>query len=341
MIVAVELLAAAQLAVISMLALVLTGRRVAIARAGRRRQLLLDRYRDAVVEFVGLDDDTPPEPLTRLRTSEQRSAVGELLAEYAGTVRGESRARVAAFVADQGYAAAAARDLHAVRAWRRGTATKTLGDFGVVSSVDELADALRLDRSRQVRVSAARAIGRVGDARGTVDLIGACAAGSVPAGIVAQALLDIGEPALPWLLGALASDERRVRVVACRVVGLMGVGADADVVAALQAAATTDPVVDVRVAACEALGRVGGLDAALSLAAATADAEPSVRRMACDAAARLAAPETAAVVERALDDGHAEVRRAAARAAVVLGVGESSGSPFVAEAEAELAWGWR
>jgi HEAT repeat protein len=341
-IVAVELLAASQLAVIGALAVVLTCRRIAIARAGRHRRLLLDRYRDAVVEFVGLDDDEPPASLTGLRTAEQRSAVGELLAEYTGTVRGESRSRVAAFVTEHGYAAAAERDLRARRSWRRGTAAKTLGDFGVVASVDELADALRLDASPQVRVSAARAIGRVGEAQATADLISACAMGSVPAGIVAQALLDIGEEALPWLLGAIGSPEQRVRLVACRVVGLMGVGAaEAEVVAALDTAATTDPDVAVRGAACHALGRVGGLDAALAVAASTADPEASVRRAACDAAARLAAPETAAAVTRALDDSDPEVRRAAARAAVLLGVADGSGSPFLEEAEAELAWGWR
>ena len=341
MIVAVELLAASQLAVISILAVVLTLRRVAIARAGRRRRLLLDRYRDAVVEFVGLDVDRPPPPLTGLRTAEQRSAVAELLAEYTGTVRGESRSRVAAFVTEQGYAAAAERDLHARQSWRRGMAAKTLGDFGVAASVGRLADTLRRDARPQVRVSAARALGRVGDAEATADLIDACAAGSVPAGIVAQALLDIGEHALTQLLGAIASTERGVREVACRVVGLMGAGADPGVIAALQSAATTDAEPSVRAVACEALGRVGGLDAAVAVAAATADTEASVRCAACDAAARLAAPEAGAAVARALDDSEPEVRRAAARAAVLLGVAGESRSPFVAEADAELAWGWR
>jgi len=338
---AVELLAAAQLAVISILAVALTWRRAAIAGAERRRRVLLDRYRDAVVEFVGLDDDSPPEVLTGLRSFEQRSAVGELLAEYTGTVRGEPRARVAAFVTDHGYAGAAARDLRARRRWRRGTAAKTLGDFGVVASAGELADALRLDASFEVRVAVARALGRVGDAGATPDLIAACADGSVPAGIVAQALLDIGERSLPWLLGAVASPEPRVRQVACGVIGLIGVGPEAEVVASLESAATGDEQVAVRVAACEALGRVGGREAALAVAAATADADPDVRRAACDAAARLAAPETAAAVARALGDSAPEVRRAAARAAVLLGVEGESGSPFVAEAEAELAWGWR
>jgi hypothetical protein len=71
---AVELLAVAQLAVISILAVALTCRRVAIARAEGRRRVLLDRYRDAVVEFVGLDEDTPPVVLAGLWSAEQRSA---------------------------------------------------------------------------------------------------------------------------------------------------------------------------------------------------------------------------------------------------------------------------
>jgi hypothetical protein len=338
-IVAVEMLAAAQVAVISILAVALTWRRIAIGRADRRRELLLDRYRDAVVELVGIDDEAPL-GLLGLRTSEQRAAVAELLAEYTGTVRGEARARVAAFVTEQGYADAAAGDLHAHRAWRRGTAAKTLGDFGIVGAAGDLGDAVRVDRSPQVRVAAARSLGRIADRAGASELIDACAAGTVPPGIVAQALLDIGEDAVPWLLGALQSPERRVRHVACTVLAQVGVSADADIVDALQTAAATDCDVAVRVAACEALGRVGGHEAALAVAGATADGEPAVRRAACDAAARLAAPETAAAVRRALEDRSPEVQRSAARAAMALGVAEGR-SPFLREAQADLAWGWR
>jgi hypothetical protein len=97
---------------------VLTWRRIALARADSRRDLLLARYRQAVVEFVGMDDEQPPQPLLGLRTAEQREAVGELLAQYTGTVRGESRRRVAAFVSEHGYADAAVVDLGARRAWR-------------------------------------------------------------------------------------------------------------------------------------------------------------------------------------------------------------------------------
>jgi hypothetical protein len=339
-IIAVEILAAAQLAVISMLAVTLTWRRIAHSRRDRRRALLLDHYRNAVLEFVGMDDDDPPEQLLALRTAEQREAVGELLTQYTGTVRGDARRRVSGFASHQGYAAAAAGDLSGRRrAWRRGTAAKTLGDFGVRECGDELAGALASDHRQDVRVAAARALGRVGGGFAAGELLASCG-DRVPTGVASQALLDVGSEAMPWLLGALHAEREPVRQVACRVIGLVGAGGDDSVVSALGIACTNDASVDVRVAACEALGRVGGRDAALAVAGATCDSAAEVRRAACEAATRLAAPEMVPAVERALDDQAPEVRRAAARAAVLLGVDAGRAGDFMAEAEADLAWGW-
>jgi HEAT repeat protein len=335
----VEILAAAQLAVISALAVLLTGRRIAVARGDRRRERLLERYRDSVLEFVGMDDEHPPDELRDLRTTEQREAVSTLLAQYTSEVKGEPKRRVAEFADQQGYAAAAIADLRALRAWRRGTAAKTLGDFAVPAAAGELADLLAGDRSAEVRVTSARALGRAGGAAAAAALVAACGRG-VPAGVAAQALLDIGPESMPWVLGSLSSPRAAVRETACRVIGLTGASGEWDVVPPLEQAATSDESVPVRVAACESLGRVGGREAALALVGATSDGEADVRRAACDAAARLAAPELAGAVRRALDDSSADVRRSAARAAVTLGVAAVRFSEFQHEAEAEMAWGW-
>ena len=75
MIVAVEILAAAQLAVISAVAVLLTVRRVAVARCDRRRERLLDRYRDSVLEFVGMDEEHPPAELRELRSDDTCSGM--------------------------------------------------------------------------------------------------------------------------------------------------------------------------------------------------------------------------------------------------------------------------
>jgi HEAT repeat protein len=322
-----------------MLAVVLTGRRVTVARRDRRRGLLLDSYRDSVLEFVGMDDERPPEPLRNLRTLEEREAVGELLAQYTGEVKGRPKRRLAQFAGGQGYTAAALSDLGAVRAWRRGLAAKTLGDFSVSAASGELSELLATDPNAAVRVTAARALGRVGDRGAASDLI-AASGDRVPAVVAAQALLDLGPEAMPWLLGGLAAPRPAVRETACRVIGQVGANGEADVVAALEAAATTDLSVQVRTVACDALGRVGGREAALAVAGATGDSDPAVRRAACDAATRLAAPELAGAVRRAMSDSSPEVRRAAARAAVLLGVASARANEFVAEAEAEMAWGW-
>jgi hypothetical protein len=163
MIVAVEIIAAAQIAVISLLALTLVVRRMVLARRDHRREALLARYRDDVIAFVGLDDEQPPPALLELRSAGRREAVAELLARYTGSVKGEPRRRVADFAEHQGYVAAELRDLHARRAWRRGAAARTLGEFGAGSTAGQVADTLALDRSDEVRVAAARALGRIGD----------------------------------------------------------------------------------------------------------------------------------------------------------------------------------
>ena len=286
-----------------------------------------------------MDEEHPPAELRELRTTEQREAVSTLLAQYTSEVKGDPRRRVAQFADHQGYASAAVADLRAVRAWRRGTAAKTLGDFAVPSAAGDLADLLSGDRSPVVRATSARALGRAGGAAAAADLVAACGQ-AVPAGVAAQALLDIGPESMPWVLGALSSPRPAVREMACRVIGLTGASGEWDVVSPLEQAATGDGSVAVRVAACEALGRVGGREAALAVVGATSDGEAVVRRAACDAATRLAAPELAGAVRRALDDRAPEVRRSAARAAVVLGVAALRPNEFRQEAEAEMAWGW-
>ena len=77
---------------------------------------------------------------------------------------------------------------------------------------------------------------------------------------------------------------------------------DAETLIALHETAVTDPEWEVRTAACEAIGRVGGEDSGLALAGAMADPRAEVRAAACDAATRLAAAEVAPLARRLLFD---------------------------------------
>src|SRR5262249_12890993 len=92
--------AAAILALLQIVAISATARawiapRLVLTRAELRRELLLGRLREPVLELVALEDESPPQALEGLRTTAEREAVGELLARYAGDVRGASRERIA------------------------------------------------------------------------------------------------------------------------------------------------------------------------------------------------------------------------------------------------------
>jgi hypothetical protein len=335
----VAALALLQVLAIALTALVLVVRRIAMAMAERRRARLLDRYSEAVLELVAGEGEVPGE-LRAVRRAEEREAVGELMNRYTDVVRGDARERTASFAADRGYVSAAARDLGSAFEWRRGLAAKALGDYGAGAGARPLEDALLDDRSEQVRLVAARALGRVGADDACPALISSCREGGVPPAVAAQALLDIGGPAVPWLAGATTHPDPEVRAVACRVLGLNGVGGDADAMHALHDAAVTDPEPMVRALACRAVGAVGDSGSAVVLAAAMTDADDGVRGAACDAAKELGAADLGAVLERLIDDPAPEVARSAARAAAAMGLAATRRGGFLTEARVERARGW-
>jgi HEAT repeat protein len=335
----VAALALLQVLAIALTALVLVACRISMARAERRRAVLLDRYRDAVLELVAGEGEVPEE-LRKVRSAAEREAVGELMTRYADVVRGDARERTAAFAAERGYVAAASRDLRSLLEWRRGMAAKTLGDYGADNGALPLEEALLDDCSEQVRLVAARALGRVGADDACPALISSCKEGGVPPAVAAQALLDIGGDAVPWLASAATHPDPDVRAAACRVLGLNGVAGDADAMHALNDAALTDPEPMVRALACRAVGAVGDHESAVVLAAAMTDTEPEVRDAACDAARTLATPEVGHVLEALLDDPVPEVARSAARAAAALGIAATRRGGFLTEARVELARGW-
>lgn len=339
MIAVVAALALLQVLAIALTALVLVVRRISMARAERRRAALLRRYSDPVLELITGDGEVPEE-LRRVRSAAEREAVGELMTRYAGIVRGDARDRTAAFAAERGYVSAAARDLGSLLEWRRGMAAKTLGDYGAADGAMSLEGALLDDRSDQVRLVAARALGRVGTDGACPALISSCREGGVPAAVAAQALLDIGGSAVPWLAGATTHPDPEVRAVACRVLGLNGVAGDADAMHALHDAAVTDPEPMVRALACLAVGAVGDHGSAMVLAAAMTDTDDGVRGAACDAARTLGAADVGDVLERLIDDPAPEVARSAARAAAAMGLAATRRGGFLTEARVELARGW-
>ncbi|HEX5449767.1 MAG TPA: HEAT repeat domain-containing protein [Gaiellaceae bacterium] len=305
----------------------LIGMRVQLRVDEKRRAQLEARVADSALALV---DGRSIESLTR---DEQR-ALAAVLARYARLVRGDARKNIAAYFERSPAYADAIRSVTALYAWRRASAAFALGDMAVEASIPALIDALD-DKDRDVRAAATRSLGRLGAVEAVEALTQMLATAAVPQQIVATALLQMGERALPRLTALLATDDLRVRASATQLVGLLGTAADShELIERLG-----DPAAEVREQAAIALGRVGVRSAGAELLAMLDDRVGFVRAAAATALGaigdRAAVP---ALVAMAASDLF-EPAHAAAHAVLAIDPNEAavvSGSPQLDEV-ADLA----
>jgi hypothetical protein len=283
--------------VIVALVLVLVTRRVLIGREEAREQALFEELRPLVVGWLGDPDEPPPAELTRPMDRRRRDVMSKLLARYGSMLRGEARERLIAYVAAQGFVEDTVRELRSVRAWRRGRAARALGDFGSARAVRHLSLVVINDRDPAVRLAATRALGRIDDYKSAAALLMVLPTGRVPAGVVAQSLLDLGQMGLRALIAATRDEDELAREVACRLIGLIGTGSSADGLRAasdaLRDRAERDAEPAVRAAALESLARIGDTLALEVVRDALTAPERDVRRAATEAARGLILRELA------------------------------------------------
>jgi len=201
---------------------------------------------------------------------------------------------------------------------RRARAAEILGTLGRKDAVPDLCELLR-DGDTEVRVVAARALGRIGAAaaaRPLLEAVGSRRRG-VPAHFAAHALSMLGTAAQPTLTAALGSPYETVRATAAEVLGLVGaVGATGRVEEALRG----DRSIEVRVRAARTLGRLGTRTALPPLLEAVKPGQPTALRV--EAARSLGELGTVAAAEaltEVLADREHEVAHHAARALLKLG----------------------
>ena len=164
--------------------------------------------------------------------------------------------------------------------WRRALAIRTLGWIGADETVPVLVERLS-DRSRNVRETAARALGRIGDTTALPHVAALFGApGRVGAGVVYDALVAMGPEAEPVFADGLRSQIESVRVASC-----FGIAALAEPRAArsLLEPLLDDEAVPVRAAAAKSLGQVGGRAVPPALARAARDGPATVRSAAVGA----------------------------------------------------------
>lgn len=293
---------------------------VVIAALAKGRSDHLDR-REALREATVLPyvlallagDPLPTLPAGRLGRTADR-----VLLERLGTFRGESRDALVGALAERGVVDRARRRLRSLRPLRRAAAADVLGQAGLPDVVADLAGHLH-DRWSEVRTVSARALGRIGTPEAAEALLGAITGRrALPADVAAMALVAIGPAASSPLRRTLTIGEPLARLVACRVLGHLGV---LEAVEELEGTLATDPDPELRVAAAEALGRIGAPNATEALvAAARGDAPPALRIAAIDALGRIGDPNAVAALVPLVGTDGFELAHRAARALASMGL---------------------
>ncbi len=252
-------------------------RRVRQSRRARREQAFAARIDEILAELDPTTGRPGPEWLREqigAFDDLQRPLVALALVERMKPASDEERAYALGLLREVGAVELLVRATRARMPWRRAGAISTLGWIGAADTVPVLSDRLG-DRNRHVRESGVRALGQMRDPRALTPLSDLFRSpGPVGEGVVYDALVVYGRDAEPVFVVALKSPIESVRVASC-----FGVAATAEPDSArrLLEQLLADEAPGVRVAAADALSRVGSGPMPEALAHAARDASPTVR----------------------------------------------------------------
>lgn len=265
------------------LAVVVVVSRVGIARrAERGRQRLAPLRADLLAVGAGEDDSGA----ARRRLVEDRTAGHDLdraVVNLLTKVRGGPAEDLVEVLRERHGVASALHALGSASSVRRARATRILGLLRDASHTNDLLRMLD-DRSGEVRIVAARAIGGLGPAAGP-SAAGAVlravrsrrSAPGVPATVALSTLTQLGVESEPAVVLGLEDDDPGVRNVAAGVAGhnlFLATGPR------LAQMAASDPDHTVRVSATEAFGAVGRPSDVHVIVGLLAPTEPAVVRRA-------------------------------------------------------------
>jgi len=250
-------------------------------------------------------------------------ALTAILAELAPALTGESRDAIADHFESTGAIARISRRLADPRAHRRAEHAALLGDMCSPLAEIPLLQALN-DRDPDVRLAAARSLGRLRPRSAAGPLLYALIAGLVPRAVAANALLSIGAAALPGIRGLMQDDHPAARANAVELLGRLGNPRDS--IAVRERLGDDAPLVRQR--ACEALARLGADDAGDALEELLSDDVADVRITAAAALATVGDERSAPTLLRLVHHDCVEVAEVAARslAAVAPSVVERLGT---------------
>jgi HEAT repeat protein len=298
-------------------------------RRDRRRARLESAARPHLLEVLGDESDAPSIP----QMSDAVAATFERLAiSLLPKLRGADRATLVSVLEQRGALERARRRTSRPGAVGRANAAELLGAAGDASSLPYLVKLLD-DRIPEVRIVAARALGKLGSAAVAPLLAALDGRRALPAGVVTMALVHSGAAgAHGLLLGLEPSRSARVRAVAVELVGQLGLlSASGDVVRALM----QDRELPVRAAAARSLGRLALSDGVQPLTEAlTANQATELRVAAADALGKIGGGAAVSALRSQLSSPQHELARAAAHALASCG---ASGVGALREAQVHAA----
>jgi len=218
---------------------------------------------------------------------------------------------------DRGAIEKARRRTHRPGTVGRGVAAERLGAAGIATTSSDVVRLLG-DRRLELRIVAARSLGKLGDPRSVSRLLDALeGARSVPQSLILMAIIHIGPSAVDPLVQGLGRKSTRARAVCVELLGIHGaIHAGKWLIAIAQ----HDVSLKVRVHAAGALGRLGMPGAVEPLVRLLAPSNEIVLRVAAARSLGQTGGKSALyALQTALDDDEVVVGRAAAEALTKLG----------------------
>lgn len=280
-----------------------------------RTMIALAPVRGALIELAAGE----PEGLPVLRGARGKTAdaIDQAAVALLAKVRGEPANQLVAVLEDHGALDRAKADASHRSPVRRAHAIQLLGLARVDDSTALISEALE-DEASEVRASAAYAASYLGDPWLAAPLLRSVGEGEgIPAGLAADALLEMGIEIVPVLRAAMRNPAPRTRMVAAHVAG---VGTFVQALPELRELVDSDTDLTVRVEAAEALGLIGRDSEIELLARHTAVGEATDLRRACARAlGRIGAPDALDSLVVLLDDSDTRLAELAAHALVQLG----------------------
>ena len=329
-------------AVISLQLLSITGHKIYQNRRSRLERRVRAAFDDAIVDLIADDADEHARSqfITLLpQRHDERDVIATMLLEVVPKVRGAAREGILQLLDEAGFTEQYLVRLSTKSPRHRAIAAEVLGTMRAHSALPGLLRLLNA-RNEELRVVAARALGKLGNPLAVQPLIDAFVHGRLPLGTVASSIIQIGPAAGSLLQSSLGSPDADVRALTAELAGILRLQSSVDHLCEL----LTDPAVAVRRTAATALGQLANEDAIPSLVLTLQDEDVALRTRTCVALGQIGSTDALDALHNATGDPEHDVRVAATRALTQLGdrglltlaeillAGEPLAVPYVIEA---------